>query len=134
MFFYGSLMDPEVLQAILNLPEPPVTRPATISGFRVKMWSIYPTLVPGDGKVEGVVWEIKEEDHFKRLQRYESDAYEWVWCEAVLDDGKTVIETCRTFCWAGEVDSKELKEGSFDLERYQKYFKPSVLRRRAPGS
>lgn len=134
MFFYGSLMDPEVIQAILNLPELPSTRSATISGFQVKMWSTYPTLIPGHGKVSGVVWEVEKEDHFKRLQAYETAAYKWTWCEAVPEDEKTLIDKCRTFCWAGEPDSKELEEGSFDLAWYQKVLKPSVVKRRSPGS
>jgi gamma-glutamylcyclotransferase (GGCT)/AIG2-like uncharacterized protein YtfP len=136
MFFYGSLMDPEVIQSILDLPELPTIRPATISGFQVKMWGIYPTLIPSDGdeKVLGVVWKVEKEEHFKRLQLYETAAYKCTWCEAVLEDDKTVIEKCCTFCWAGEPDSKELEDGSFDLERYQKYFKPSVVKKRPAGS
>jgi len=132
IFLYGSLMDPEVLQAVLNLPELPTTRPATISGFKVRMWSIYPALIlsDGDGKVSGVVWEVDQEEHFKRLQEYETGAYIWTWCEATLDDDKAVFEKCRTFCWAGNPDSKELEDGTFDLARYQRVLKPSVVRRR----
>ncbi|KAE8874282.1 hypothetical protein PTNB73_00914 [Pyrenophora teres f. teres] len=46
MFFYGSLMDPEVIQSVIKLTELPTTKPATISGFKIKMWGIYPALVP----------------------------------------------------------------------------------------
>ncbi|KAI4952625.1 hypothetical protein J4E91_003097 [Alternaria rosae] len=136
MFLYGSLMDPEVLQAILNLPELPTTRPATISSFKVRIWSIYPALIPsdGDGKVSGVVWKVDKEEHFKRLQNYETGAYTWTWCEATLDNDETVPEKCRTFCWAGDSDSKELEDGSFDLQRYRKYFKSSVVKKRSAGS
>ncbi|KAL2070362.1 hypothetical protein VTL71DRAFT_13388 [Oculimacula yallundae] len=136
MFFYGSLMDPEVLQAILDLPELPTMQPATISGFSIKMWGIYPTLIPclpGTGSVTGTVWKATLEDHFDRLAAYETAAYRWDECEAVLEDGE-VYGNCRTFCWAGEPDSKELEDGSFDLERYQKYFKSSVTRRRSPNA
>lgn len=132
MFFYGSLMDPEVIQAVLDLPGLPTTIPATVSGFQIKMWGIYPALIPSndDGKVVGCVWEVKSEDQFKRLAAYETAAYTWVECSVVLENG-TVIEGCRSFCWAGEPDSKELEVGSFDLERYQKYLKSSVTRRRS---
>ena len=131
MFFYGSLMDPDVLQAILDLPELPTTRPATISGFSIKMWGIYPTLIPCySGSVTGTLWKVTSEAQFDRLAAYETAAYRWDKCNAVLEGGK-VLENCRTFCWAGEPDSKELEDGSFDLERYQKYFKPSVTRRRS---
>ena len=134
MFFYGSLMDPEVLQAILNLPELPTTRPATIFGFRIKMWGIYPALIPcHSGTVTGTVWKVTSEAHFDRLAAYETVAYKWDECDAVLEDGE-VLGNCRTFCWAGQPNSKELEDGSFDLERYQKYFKSSVTRRRPPVS
>ena len=134
MFFYGSLMDPEVIKAILDLPELPTTNPATIYGFRVRMWGICPALIPSPyGEVVGSVWAVTSEEHFERLAAYETTAYMWVECEAVLEDG-TAIGLCRTFCWAGEADSKELEDGKFDLQRYQKYFKPSVTRRRSPAS
>jgi len=123
-------MDPEVLQVILNLPELPAAKPATISGFEIKMWGIYPALLPKEsGTVAGCVWEVTSEDHFERLAAYETSAYRWVECDAVLDDG-VVLKECRTFCWAGEPGSRELEDGHFDLERYQKYFKSSVTRRR----
>jgi len=41
-------------------------------------------------------------------------------------DGAEKVK-CYTFCWAGSPDSKELEEGVFDFERYQRYFKPSVV-------
>ena len=55
----------------------------------------------------------------------------WEECEAVLEGGE-VLGGSRVFCWAGDPDSRELEEGSFDLERYQKYFKASVTRKRSP--
>ncbi|KAH8722362.1 hypothetical protein GQ44DRAFT_711951 [Phaeosphaeriaceae sp. PMI808] len=126
MFFYGSLMDPDVLQAILDLPATPTTQPATVSGFAAKMWSIYPAIVPdASSTVDGVVWRIESEAHFKRLQAYETNAYTWLVCDVELSDGE-VLEDCRTFCWAGDPDSGELVDGRFDLARYQKYFKRSV--------
>ena len=125
-------MDPEVLQAILDLPELPTTRLATISGFSIKMWGIYPTLIHCySGSVTGTLWKVTSEAQFDRLAAYETAAYRWDECNAVLEGGD-VLENCRTFCWAGEPDSKELEDGSFDLERYQKYFKSSVTRRRSP--
>ncbi|KAH9870835.1 hypothetical protein J1614_006407 [Plenodomus biglobosus] len=130
MFFYGSLMDPEVIQAVLQLSDRPVTKKAALSGFSTKMWGIYPALIPDSkGLVGGVVWEVSSEAHFRRLEAYETSAYAWTRCSAQLDDGTSISE-CRTFFWAGDPESKELEEGSFDLERYQKYFKRSVTRER----
>jgi len=90
------------------------------------MWGTYPALIPSDSsKVKGRVWKVDSEEHFNRLAAYETAAYTWIECE--------VIEGCRAFCWAGHPESTELEDGSFDLERYQKYFKASVTRRRSPA-
>ena len=84
MFFYGSLRDPDVLQAILGLPEAPSMRTASITHFKMKMWSVYPTLIPSTSAsdvVKGTVYRIEEEQQFERLQRYETAAYTWTFCE-----------------------------------------------------
>lgn len=87
-------MEPEALQAILDLPELPTTRPATISGFRIKMWGTYPTLIPcNSGSVAGTVWEVTSETHFDRLAAYETAAYRWDECDAVLEDGEVPQES-----------------------------------------
>jgi hypothetical protein len=59
MFFYGSPMDPDVVQAIHTLPEPPTLQPVTISDFQIKMWGISPALVPSEpGILVGRVWKF----------------------------------------------------------------------------
>lgn len=128
MFFYGSLMDPEVLQAILGLPELPTIRRGSITGFSIKMRGIYPALIRNkNGRVSGTVWEVISEAQFLRLAAYETCVYTWCECDVELYDGE-LLHNCRTFYWSGDPDSKELEDGSFDLERYQKYFKASVTR------
>ncbi|ORX92742.1 hypothetical protein BCR34DRAFT_580911 [Clohesyomyces aquaticus] len=130
MFFYGSLMDPEVLQSILELPELPIIRHGSVTGFSVKMWGIYPALVRnGSETVSGTVWKATSESQFLRLAAYETSVYTWCECDIRLSDSE-VLHHCRTFCWAGDPCSQELEEGSFDLERYQRYFKSSVTRGR----
>ncbi|KAK0119678.1 hypothetical protein ONS95_011114 [Cadophora gregata] len=129
MFFYGSLMDAEVLQSVLDLPETPSVTQGEIKGFSMKMWGIYPTIIrTPEGTISGTVWKVDSEPHFQRLEEYETSVYTWWHCDVVLEDGRALKE-CRTFCWAGDVNSKELEEGTFDLSRYQKYFKSSVVRR-----
>ena len=128
-FFYGSLADPEVLQAVLGLPETPVIEKGWVTGFMMKMWGIYPTLLPREGeKVFGTAWEVNTLSHFLRLMEYETAVYTWCPCNIELRNGET-LRDCRTFCWAGDPDSKDLEEGHFDLQRYQRYFKPSVVRK-----
>jgi len=129
MFFYGSLMDPEVLQSVLGLSPTPAVAKGVITGFAIKMWGIYPTIIRcREGKISGTVWKVDSEAHFLGLQEYETDAYTCCSCDVELEGGK-MSTNCRTFCWAGDADSKELVDGSFDLVRYQKYFKPSVVRK-----
>ncbi|XHF98849.1 hypothetical protein AWENTII_002383 [Aspergillus wentii] len=106
-------MDPEVLQTVLDLSEPPKTQSGSIYGFKVKMWGIYPAVVPQkEGKVPGTVWRISTADQLRKLNSGE-----------VLGDSQT-------FCWGGDPKSKELEDGQFDLVRYQRYFKDSVVRKR----
>ena len=43
---YGSLMDPEVLQAVLDLRAIPTMRDGWVEGYAMKKWGIYPTAIP----------------------------------------------------------------------------------------
>lgn len=69
-----------------------------------------------------MVWKCEEEAHFLRLKSYETQAYTWCFCVAELDNG-TMVQGTRTFIWAGEPDSEELMDGSFNLAHYQEYYK-----------
>ncbi len=123
-------MDPEVLQAIAGLSEVPIMDEGSVTGFAMKMWGIYPTLIPRTGgKVSGTLWKVNELSEFSRLVRYETSAYTWCSCEIETGAGET-LRDCRTFCWAGDPNSKELDEGKFDLQHYQKCFKPSFVRKK----
>ncbi|OJJ33304.1 hypothetical protein ASPWEDRAFT_174715 [Aspergillus wentii DTO 134E9] len=123
-------MDPEVLQTVLDLSEPPKTQSGSIYGFKVKMWGIYPAVVPQkEGKVPGTVWRISTADQLRKLSEYETAAYTRCSCEVYLDSGE-VLGDSQTFCWGGDPKSKELEDGQFDLVRYQRYFKDSVVRKR----
>jgi hypothetical protein len=128
-------MDPEVLQTVLNLPQLPVVQEGYITGFRIKLWGIYPTLVPSmddSSRIYGRFWNVTQTNDVVRLTQYETDAYKMasVTIRGKMDGASIVIPGGRTFCWAGKEDSPELKEGNFDLERYQKHFKSSVVRPR----
>ncbi|EEP78624.1 predicted protein [Uncinocarpus reesii 1704] len=129
LFVYGSLMDTDVIQAVLRIPKPPPLRSAVLSDYKMKMWRIYPTLIPHEGtQVTGKVFMVDDIDQFQRLQKYETRAYSWTECEVELEDG-TVARDCRVFIWAGDPDSADLRDGSFDLEVYQKEYKPALFGR-----
>ena len=126
------MRDPEILQAVLGLQQAPAVQEGWVRGFMMKMWGIYPALLPHEGgKVFGTAWKVNSLSYFLRLVEYETSVYTWCSCEIELGDGES-LRDCRTFCWAGDLNSKELEEGSFDLQRYQKYFKPSVVCRGPP--
>ncbi|ORY67473.1 uncharacterized protein BCR38DRAFT_337534 [Pseudomassariella vexata] len=127
-FFYGSLMDPEVYQTVTNSADPPVMQKGWITGFRMKMWGIYPALVPEAGsKITGTFCMVNSHDHFMDLQEYETGNYTPFEC-TIFTEGADQLDDSPTEGWAGSPASKELEGGVFDFERYQKYFKPSVVR------
>ncbi|KAF2028311.1 hypothetical protein EK21DRAFT_101915 [Setomelanomma holmii] len=128
MFFYGTLQDPGVLRSLLSLDDEPLLQRARLSGFMVKMWGIYPALVSCDGgKVDGMLWYCASEDRFEKLDAYETVAYTWRECEVGLGEGEMVRDV-RMFVWAGDADSGELEDGEFELDRWRRFFKSSVVR------
>ncbi|PHH93286.1 hypothetical protein CDD83_7985 [Cordyceps sp. RAO-2017] len=126
-FFYGTLMDPEVLQTVTALREPPRLREASIGGFEMKIWGgRYPTLLrqrdPQGRRIEGKAWRATTLDQCLRLQQYETAAYQACTCTIQFLTGEVVQGL--TFKWAGDPTSSELSEGSFDLETWQREQKP----------
>lgn len=132
LFFYGSLMDPDVIRVIAETSTEPELHKASIHGFKLEMWGFYPTLVPGDTRdtVYGVYWQAESNRQLGLLQRYETHRYKLVTCAIYVDDG-SIIEDGLTFVWASDPGSSELKDGEFLLERYQLYFKPDAFKRKA---
>ncbi|KAI1929067.1 hypothetical protein LOZ65_001820 [Ophidiomyces ophidiicola] len=127
LFVYGSLMDTDVIQIVLDLPAPPPPlRAAKLRNYKMKMWHIYPTLVPHEGsEVHGLVYLVEQPDHFERLEKYETPAYTWCARDVEMDDGS--IESCRVFVWAGDPDSDQLHDGEFSLEEYQNTHKQRLF-------
>lgn len=130
LFFYGSLMNPTVVQAILRLPQVPILRPGKIYGFKKRMWGAFPALVPSQGhEVQGVTFEMQDGEQFLRLQRYETSAYSWCFCDIETEDG-SIIKGGRTFRWAGHPESSELEDTDFDMHRFEKRTLPSMIGKR----
>ncbi|KAI3396844.1 hypothetical protein diail_11616 [Diaporthe ilicicola] len=132
LFFYGSLMDPDVIRVIADTSVEPQLHKASIHGFRLKMWGVYPTLVPGDAgdTVQGVYWQAENHRQLGLLQRYETHRYKPASCSISLEKDGSTIDDGLTFMWAGDPASSELKDGEFLLERYQLYFKPDAFKRK----
>ena len=76
-FFYGSLQDPTILKHVLTLKEQPILRPATVHGFRLKLWGPYPALLDGesDAMIPGMIYEINSSQQIEQLQTYETNLY-----------------------------------------------------------
>jgi gamma-glutamylcyclotransferase (GGCT)/AIG2-like uncharacterized protein YtfP len=130
VFFYGTLMDPKVLQAVLDIAELPVMEQGYITGFSVKMWGIYPALVSSSdagARVLGTFWKVDNGRHMMKLSRYETAAYRTTPVTIFQEDGNR-IENGRVFCWSGDSESRDLEDGSFDLTRYKTFFKKSVVK------
>ncbi|KAK3904333.1 hypothetical protein C8A05DRAFT_31871 [Staphylotrichum tortipilum] len=109
LFFYGSLMDPEVLARVARLwRQTPLLEDAWIEGFELKLWGgKYPVVLPTTGtataatdakdgdadassdgtaatappRVHGKAWLTTSQNQLDWLQYYETDAYEPVECE-----------------------------------------------------
>lgn len=135
LFFYGSLMDPDVIRVIAETSTSTelVVHKAMIYGFKLKMWGLYPTLVPGDAEdiVHGVYWQAESDRQLGLLQRYETHRYKLARCSIYVEKDRRTIDDGLVFIWAGDPGSSELKDGEFSLERYQLYFKPDAFKQGA---
>jgi len=103
-FCYGTLMDPALLSEILGLPEKPKLRSAKLVGYLLKLWGQYPALIngPPGAVVEGMVYEVEDEKHAKRLAKYETQAYWPTPCLIRFTDGEEPEEvTGTTFKYVG---------------------------------
>lgn len=121
-FFYGSLMFPEMLQHVLDLPQLPEVKPAEIVGFHMKVWGPYPAVVVGEpGEiVRGMAYEVQTPEHKDKLAKYETECYRTR--RVYIDvDGEEEEVLGATFEWNGTED--ELDEGTFDAESWKKRMK-----------
>jgi hypothetical protein len=77
-FFYGTLMDADIRQAVLGDRAPETVEPATLLGYRrvAAANGAYPLLVKASGyEVDGVVVRGLDKTAQLRLNRYEGDEY-----------------------------------------------------------
>jgi len=81
--------------------------------------------------VKGILWRCESEAHIERLKEYETSAYTWRECDAILEgDGGEEVRRVRVFVWASDANDEELKDGVFDFKWWKRYLKSSVVRKR----
>ena len=120
-FFYGTLMDPQLLSEILSLPKLPTLRPAKLKGYSLKLWGQYPALIGGKTAevVEGMLYHVEEPKHAERLAEYETSAYRPAPCIIDVMDGEHSTEIIgTTFKYIG--NPLDISDGTFDLNTWLK--------------
>ena len=128
MFFFGTLMDRDVLAAVLGRRPPEQSlEPAGLRGWRRQpvagrtypMLAAYPT-----GRVDGVLVHGLDGEDRRRLDHYEGDEYTLAEVVVVLGHGqrqRALVYACRVGVAAGR--------GPWRLQDWQRRHKPTTLTR-----
>ncbi len=133
LFFFGTLMDPDVLALVLGRPIEDLCRgPATLTGYvrrRVRGES-FPLLVPrAGGRVEGVLVEGLSRADISRLRYFEGSAYLLAPCRIITPSG---IRAALAFLVDGGHGGVLRDSGlAWDLDQWQQRDKPRFLVRAA---
>lgn len=93
-FFYGRLLDPDLLQRQLNLPSPPIYRPARISRAKMRSWrNKYKAVTDGDEHdiAEGGAFLVEDAEQEDSLRFFETDMYEVVRCRIEMVDEDEIV-------------------------------------------
>jgi hypothetical protein len=94
LFFYGTLLDPDVRAAVIGPRASHVTvTPARLADWRRRRarGKSYPIILQAPGEhVPGVVTSVLDADAVERLTRYEGPGYGLYDCQPVLEDGSAV--------------------------------------------
>lgn len=120
-FFYGTLQHPALLKNILNLAEEPVLRPAILDGYKCKLWSSYPALLPGrpQDTVQGSLYEVTSVEHAERLAAFETNSYAPRACELRFGE-RGASEYDEGICFMFVGNTGDLVDGQFDLGEWLK--------------
>ncbi|KAK4241863.1 hypothetical protein C8A03DRAFT_11953 [Achaetomium macrosporum] len=117
-FFYGTLMKPDILKAVLGLDTEPVLRTAKVYGFELTNWGQYRALIDGTpgAVVSGCAYMVRSTEEAYKLAYYETDSYALTPCKIYFTDENNEKENeavhGKTFKYAG--DGQALREGRFD--------------------
>ncbi|EZF29936.1 hypothetical protein TMEN_2888 [Trichophyton mentagrophytes] len=122
-FFYGTLMDPTLLVQLLHLDKLPDLRPASIKGYKFKLWGPYPALLDDEhddsAVIEGAVYNVESVEHAHALANYETKNYTTGTTTAYYSDGQQP-ETDQVTIYVFAGNRSDLSEGDFNLQRWMK--------------
>ncbi|MCJ1474785.1 hypothetical protein MMC13_003445 [Lambiella insularis] len=96
-FFYGSLADDARLSRLLGVAEAGVVlKGARVAGGVLTRWGDYKALVdgPADAWVDGVAFEVRDQEQEDALRVYETEAYEVVRCGISVDGSGGRVQGC----------------------------------------
>ncbi|KAK3309475.1 uncharacterized protein B0T15DRAFT_515617 [Chaetomium strumarium] len=117
-FFYGTLMKPDILKAVLGPETTPLLRTAKVYGFELANWGQYRALIDStpEAAVTGCAYMVQSAEEAYKLAYYETNAYALTICKIhfIHAEGQKEDEAVhgKTFKYAG--DGQALKEGRFD--------------------
>lgn len=125
LFFYGTLMDEEMIGAVLGrAPAHVAQRPAALSGYSLRRAEGYtfPVLFPDDkASVTGVCAEGLTEPDIERIRYFEDIEYDLRPFEVDLGNALT---TAHAFCPTGNMAASP---DAWDLSEWQRNDKPLLL-------
>lgn len=129
-FFYGTLMDRELLERVAGEPVAPSrVAPATISGFRRTgvVGRSYPILVenPG-GRVAGILVFGLSARAAMRLDAYEGANYRLA--DAEVKAGQRLVAV-RYYAFVGATNGLRSDWRDWDLDRWRRRWKRRAMRR-----
>lgn len=95
LFFYGTLMDPEILASVLERqPSPQATEAGWIVGYRrfYVRGETYPSLIHAgpEDRVHGTLYRPRSASEIARLNRFEGEEYRALIVEVKLSSGRRV--------------------------------------------
>jgi len=126
MFFYGSLLDLDVLELVVERAVQAVELiPARIDDYqRVRLLhDSYPMLAPAPGQcVHGAVFELLSAREFERIRFFEADEYQFSPCRVQLADRRWQEVL---FCAEAAMPGGAL--GEWRLADWQRRHKPRYL-------
>lgn len=125
LFFYGTLMDKDMLGAVLGTPPTHVTqRPATLDGYDLRCAEGYtfPVLFPeSKATVTGVCAEGLTGADIERIRYFEDTEYDLRPFDVTIDNVPTIAHA---FCPVGEMSASS---DAWDLRTWQRNDKSLLL-------